>query len=133
MALLTKAQILEKQDIRTETIAVPEWGGEVKRTWHDRHASASKIAQDTTRKVGKRQETSTDLSKRANSDTFITGVVEPVFDINDTNELLSAKSIRRIAAGGDGHLAAQRDLDEDEIEEMRKNSETNPAASSSSS
>lgn len=29
MALLSKQQILEAQDIKTTTVAVPEWGGEV--------------------------------------------------------------------------------------------------------
>lgn len=30
MALLTKQQILDAQDIKTETVSVPEWGGEVR-------------------------------------------------------------------------------------------------------
>ena len=127
MALLTKEQILEKQDIRTETIAVPEWGGDVRvrgLTARER----SRIAQDATRKSNGKDYTDW---LRAQTDTFIKGVVEPEFDVNDANALAAKSSgaLQRVVAA----ISRLSGIDEDEIEEMRKNSETSPVGSSSSS
>ena len=128
MALLTKDQILSADDRPTRMVPVPEWGGDVivsTLTGRERDAwEASMIADD--------QKTMTidDVRAKLCVKVLVDENGDRIFSDNDA-EQLTLKS----CAALDRVFQAAKDLNalsDEDVEELAKNSESDPGESSAS-
>lgn len=79
MAILSHDQVMAAKDLREETLPVPEWGGEL------RLRGLSMLQLSDINQMSTREGEVDPL--RATILTFIHGVVEPVFTLNDYDDL----------------------------------------------
>ena len=128
MAFLTKAQILAAKDIETETVAVPEWGGEVR----VRGLSAAErdgFEEQVVKREGKRTRV---ILKDVRAKLAALCMVDEdgvrMFSDAEVGELTrkSAAALERV------FKVAQRlsGITDDDVEELEKNSESGPAEDS---
>lgn len=134
MALLTRQQILAADDLKTELVPVPEWGGTVlvrALSGSERDAFEQDIV--TFRREGKRTVTDTDLHN-VRAKLAVHSIVDEsgarLFSIEDI-EALGSKSAAALQRVFD---VAQRlsGLSDDDVEELAKNSGAGPSAGSTS-
>lgn len=124
MTLLTRDQILAADDIKTERIAVPEWGGDVivRGLTAKERGRAIKAC---TRVVGNKPDTDFGALQ---TQMMAIGVIDEagnrLFTDNDVQALNGKHSgvIEKIFTA----IAKLSGVAEDEIAEMRKNSESSP-------
>lgn len=130
MGLLTRDQILAADDIKTERIAVPEWGGDVLLrglTAKER----GRAVKACTRMVGNKPDTDFGaLQVQMISMSAIDEAGTRLFTDNDVQVLSGKHSgvIEKIFTV----VAKLSGVAEDEIAEMRKNSESSPSDDSNS-
>lgn len=132
MALLTKAQIVQVVDLKTETVSVPEWGGEVlvrEFTGADRDAFENSMV--TVGADGKRQADLQNLRAKLVAATVVDSETgQLMFDAQEVH-LLGAKSavaLERV------FQVAQRinGMTADAVDAAAKNSDGAPSAASTS-
>ena len=130
MPLLTRAQILAAEDIESEIVEVPEWGGSVRvrgltGTQRDRFEQSIVIQQ------GKKSRMNMDnIRAKLCAMTMVDEDGGRLFSDRDTEELgaKSAAALDRVFA------VAQRlsGISEDDLEELEKNSGSAPSGASTS-
>lgn len=109
MALLTKEDILKKEDVRTKTIDVPEWGGEViiATMSAERHAVYEELA------AGKGKH---DALAYYAMNVIVNDDGSPMFDSIDDIKALGRKSsmalIRILNAGIELNGVTEKDIEE---------------------
>jgi hypothetical protein len=113
MAIVTREQVLQAQDLKEELIPVPEWGGEVR-------VRSFTLAQRL-HVLSLADRNGTIDAKRAEALTFIEGVAEPKFSMADYDALCAKSNapIARINA----RIMALSGIGGDAVEQARKNSE----------
>lgn len=129
--ILNKDQILEANDLKTETVDVPEWGGSVlvrSLTGTDRDAfEASMITVSTD---GTRKPNMSNMRAKLVALTVVDEAGRLVFDVSDVDRLArkSAAALERV------FMAAQRinGIGVDAQEDIAKNSNAGLSASSTS-
>jgi hypothetical protein len=130
MSLLTKEEILQAEDLPTEDVEVPEWGGTVRvRTL--KGYERDKFEESITDQQGK---TTRVIAEHLRAKLVALSVVDEdgtrLFDEQDVRRLSgkSAKALDRVFA------VAQRlsGISNDDVEELVKNSSDGPSASSGS-
>lgn len=130
MTLLTKEEILQAEDLPTEDVEVPEWGGTVRvRTL--KGFERDRFEESITEQQGK---TTRVIAEHLRAKLVALSVVdqdgERLFDEQDVRRLSgkSARALDRVFA------VAQRlsGISNDDVEELVKNSSDGPSASSGS-
>ena len=129
--ILTKDQILEADDLRTETVDVPEWGGSVLvRTMSGTDRDAFEASMITLSPDGTRKPNMTNMRAKLVALTVVDDAANRLFDASDVDRLAlkSASALERVFA------AAQRinALGVDAQDEIAKNSGAGLSASSTS-
>lgn len=126
MALLTKQQILAAQDLATETVAVPEWGGEVVVATLSR-ADYDAYEDSLSKRVGRKVESNLqNFTARLCALCVVDAAGKRLFDEADV-AALGAKSSAALQRVYDVALRLNRPADEGD----GKNSGTGPGGSSS--
>ena len=128
--ILSKDEILESQDMRIQTVAVPEWGGSVRLrslTGAERDAFEATLVKEV---GGKRLPDMNNLRAKLLAATVVDEEDKPIFGVHDLVALgrKSAVAIDRIFA------VAQRlnAMAPESVEESIKNSMPGPSAGSTS-
>ena len=128
---LTKDQILEANDLKTQSVEVPEWGGSVLvRTMSGTDRDAFEASMITTASDGSRKPNMTNMRAKLVALTVVDEAGNLMFDVSDVDRLArkSAAALERVFA------AAQRinALGVDAQDEIAKNSGAGLSASSTS-
>ena len=129
--ILTKDQILEADDLRTETVDVPEWGGSVLvRTMSGTDRDAFEASMITLSPDGTRKPNMTNMRAKLVALTVVDDAANRLFDASDVDRLAlkSASALERVFE------AAQRinGLGVDAQDDIAKNSGAGLSASSTS-
>lgn len=129
--ILTKNQILEADDLRTETVDVPEWGGSVLvRTMSGTDRDAFEASMITIASDGSRKPNMTNMRAKLVALTVVDEAGNLLFDVSDVDRLArkSAAALERVFA------AAQRinGLGVEAQDDIAKNSGAGLSASSTS-
>lgn len=129
--ILSKDQILEADDLKTETVAVPEWAGSVLvRSMSGTERDAFEASMITVLPDGTRKPNMVNMRAKLVALTVVDEAGNLVFDVSDVDRLArkSAAALERVFA------AAQRinGIGVDAQEDIAKNSSAGLSASSTS-